>query len=392
VQVSSNGPVGSGITQNPFGASAAACFAAANTFRFLFSNQLKRADLDSKVRVSLLDWEPSNDNPPNPRLDEVDLDEVHLIGVGAIGNAALWALARVEAFKGVLHLIDKEVVELSNLQRYVLTSQAHQNVSKVLMGAEFLKSSRLKVVAHQQSWGEYLASRNNWRLDRVAVAVDSANARREVQASLPRWIVNAWTQPGDIGISRHYFLEPQACLMCLYFPDGTQKSEDQLVAEAIGMTDAVLEIRNMLYMGTPLSGEFLNRIAVARRIDPNSLLRFANQPLRTLYVEGICGGALLEMDTNPGVQRMEVPMNFQSALAGVMLSAELVANAAGFKDHTFPVTTRIDMLKPLGSYLSLPAPNHPSGRCICQDPDYIAAYRVKYCNGKDCHWQKLHPL
>lgn len=210
------------------------------------------------------------------------------------------------------------------------------------------------------------------------VAVDSATARREIQASLPRWIVNAWTQPGDIGVSRHSFAGNQACLMCLYFPEGGGKNEDQLVAEAIGFPDKLVEIRKLLYMQSPLSREFLEMIAIAKNVDFQRLLPFEGKSLRVLYVEGICGGKVLQINHGSHGQQLEVPMNFQSALAGIILSAEVVASAAGFKTTPPPVTTKINLLQSLGTRLSLPATKHPAGRCICNDPDYLAIYRKKY--------------
>lgn len=119
----------------------------------------------------------------------------------------------------------------------------------------------------------------------------------------------------------------------------------------------------------------------AKKISLNSLLRFEGRPLKTLYVEGICGGALLDLNRESNSQLMEVPMNFQSALAGIMLSAELVASVGEFRTAPPPVTTKIDLLKPLGTYLSLPLPKHFSGNCICQDVDYISVYQAKY-NGE----------
>ena len=73
-------------------------------------------------------------------------------------------------------------------------------------------------------------------------------------------------------------------------------------------------------------------------------------------------------------------MAFQSALAGIMLVAEVVAHAGGLKPAPQPATTKIDLLRPLGKYLNIPAQKHKSGFCICQDPDYISAYKKKYLN------------
>ncbi|TIW14939.1 MAG: hypothetical protein E5V67_34650, partial [Mesorhizobium sp.] len=41
-------------------------------------------------------------------------------------------------------------------------------------------------------------------------------------------------------------------------------------------------------------------------------------------------------------------------------------------------STRVNLLRPLGSHLHDPKAKDSSGRCICSDGDFIAAYRRKY--------------
>ncbi len=60
-----------------------------------------------------------------------------------------------------------------------------------------------------------------------------------------------------------------------------------------------------------------------------------------------------------------------------MLSAELVKHAAGVLAMP-TVSTRINLLRPLGRYLHDPKAQDSTGRCICSDPDFIDAYRRKY--------------
>jgi hypothetical protein len=378
-RVSTKGPAGSGATENPFGAAAAACFGAANAFRAVFSSQLLGGDLDEGFGVSLLDYHPGASEPANPELGPVDLGESHLVGLGAIGNGAAWALSRVPGLDGELHLVDHEAVDLTNLQRYVLAAMDDIGASKVSLAEGFLLGKGLKVSAHPQRWGVYLADRGDWNLRRVAVAVDSAYDRRAVQAALPRWVVNAWTQPDDLGVSRHSFLGDHACLTCLYLPEGKRKSEAEIIAETVGFPEEWREVGERLYKGTPTERLFLERIAAAWGIDIEQLLPFEGKPLRDLYREGVCGRAVIGLgDGTRGDAQAEVPMAFQSALAGVMLAAELVANAAGYKDAPPPITTRMNLLRPLGAVLSFPLPKHHSGRCICQDADYVGSYRAKY--------------
>ncbi len=377
--VSTKRPVSSGATDNPFGAAAAACFGAANAFRAVFSSQLLNGGLDEDFSVSLLDYDPASTGPINPELGPVDLGESHLVGLGAIGNGAVWVLSRVPRLSGDLNLVDHEEVDLTNLQRYVLTNMADVGASKVALAKGLLRVTGLRTHPYPERWGAYLAARDDWKLETVAVAVDSAEDRVGVQAALPRWVVNAWTQPEDLGISRHAFDGDQACLACLYLPNGERKSEAALVAEAIGLPDEWREVGSRLLKNTSTERTFLERIAAAKGIPLERLASFEGRPLRTLYVEGWCGRAVIGFGDGDGqVARAEVPMAFQSALAGVMLAAELVARAAGLKDAPPPVETRINLLRPLAKVLSFPVAKDPRGRCICQDEDFVGTYRAKY--------------
>ena len=377
--VSTKRSVSLGATDNPFGAAAAACVGAANAFRAVFSSQLPNGELDADLSVSLLDYNPNSAESANPELDTVDLGEVHLVGLGAIGNGAIWALSRVPRLSGSINLVDHEEVDLTNLQRYVLATMADIGARKVTLAEGSLRGTGLEPRAHPERWGAYLAARDGGKLEKVAVAVDSAEDRVGIQAALPRWVVNAWTQPEDLGVSRHDFDGDQACLACMYLPKGEQKSEATLVAEAIGLPNEWQDVGGRLRTNTPTERLFLERIAAAKDLALERLLPFEGRSLRALYVEGWCGRAVIGFDAEEGqVARAEVPMAFQSALAGVMLAAELVARAAGLKEAPPQVETRINLLRPLAEVLSFPVAKDSRGRCICQDEDFIGAYRAKH--------------
>ncbi|MER8810474.1 hypothetical protein [Mesorhizobium australicum] len=107
------------------------------------------------------------------------------------------------------------------------------------------------------------------------------------------------------------------------------------------------------------------------------LAAFVGQPLRSFYQQVICGGLVFQLSDGSRLLRTVVPMAFQSALAGIMLAADLVKHSAGFPMS--PTTsTRVNLLRPLGSHLHDPKAKDSSGRCICSDEDFIAASRLKY--------------
>lgn len=382
--LSSRVPCKSGASCNPFGAGAAACFGVANIFRLLFGDSLPCALPDEEFSLSLLDFDPTASTPLNPVIGPMDLGETHLVGLGAIGNGAMWALSRVPGLSGNLHLIDHEAVDLSNLQRYVLTTQKSVQQPKVELAIEAFKNSSrasLQVHPHAQRWGDYLRTRGDWNIEGIAVALDTARDRMTLQAALPRWIVNAWTQAGDLGVSRHEFRGEQACLMCLYLPEGKQKDEDELIAEAIGLPQAKMEVRQLLHTGQPVGSAWIERIAGARGVPVEPLLPFADKSLREFHTGAICGGLMMKLGgSSNGEARAEVPMAFQSTLSGILLAGELVARAGKLRPQLPLVATRIDLLRPLphSPYLSQPHSKHRSGRCICQDADYIGRYEAKY--------------
>src|SRR6266566_1237403 len=385
-KVSASTPLTCSESTNPFGAAGAACLGAANLFRVVFGESLApAATVDQDVIVSVLDLDPSTLAPLNPPLGAVDLREVVLVGAGAIGNAALWTLARTSQVNGKMHIVDGEAVDLTNVQRYVLTDEASVGVPKASLAAAALAGTAIDTHPHPVRWGAYLRERENWRFDRVAVALDSAEDRIRVQGALPRWIVNAWTQTSDLGVSRHTLVGPYACLACLYLPAAPRKNLDEVVQEALGLKGqpSLEYVRRLLYTREPVGERFLVEVASALGIsDATPLMRFATVPLLQFYQQGVCGGEVVRLrgagSNQPPELQAEVPLAFQSALAGVLLAAALVADAASILKAPPPVVTRANLLRPLGPQPSQPIAKHPSGRCICQDADYIAAYEAKY--------------
>lgn len=369
-RVGTAGPFAVGLDRFPFGAGASACLAAANVFRAIFLGEA--CQLDEAAQLSTFNF-GSSAEAPLPA--DVDIGEAVLVGAGAIGQAALWALLRSPA-RGRLHVVDPEAVELSNLQRYVLTARADDGKSKVDLLSRF-QAEALDVVGHELDW-QHFCQEHGYAWERVLAAVDSAAARRAVQASLPRWIANAWTQSGDLGCSVHPWTEQGACLSCLYLPHGQTPNEDELIAAALGLGGMELEVRRLLFTGQPVPAALLPIIEQHLGLPPGGAADFADSPLRDLYVDGVCGGALVALD-RVGRPRDEihVPVAHQSALAGVLLAGRLVADALGAARSDTPVF-RVDVMQSVGSDLVQRVQKDPRGICICQDPTYRIAYDGKW--------------
>jgi Prokaryotic E2 family C/ThiF family len=375
-RVGLSAPASVGDSRNPFGAGAAAGLAAATVFRALFAGG-SRECLDENVAFSTWSGEcgAGNDGPSLPQSVQLPGDAV-LVGLGAVGHGVLWALGR-SPLAGRLHVVDPERIELSNLQRYAFGQRSDDGRPKTEVAESALAMSGLKPVSHTSAWAEFV-DREGYDWPFVLVAVDSAHDRRAVQAALPGWIANAWTQPGDLGVSAHSrFGSEGACVSCLYLPSGPAPNEDELVAQALGVPDRQQQIRNLLYHGAPVPADLFEAISAGLDVPIEALRQFAGRGIRELYVQGLCGGALIGLERlGKPVQEVHVPLAHQSALAGVLLASTLARHVLN-NDEELTRITRIDVLQPLGSHLTQPA-KAGDPRCICRDADYVSTFEVKW--------------
>lgn len=379
-RVSMAEPIPIGRTLLPFGGGVAACLAASAIFRALLDHSASRPGT-----AQLCSWT----GPIDSQLPASQADGRHrlpertvLVGAGAIGQAASWAIAR-SPLAGVLHVVDGELLDLGNMQRYVLTGRTDLDQPKAALAANHINheqarlGGQLRAVPHPVDWvGALLEAGPTW--DCALAAVDSAAARRAVQAALPRWVANAWTQPGDLGVSEHDFITG-ACLACLYLPTGTTRNEDQLVADALGIPEHRADVRMLLYTGDPPADELLALIAARLGVDPDVLTAFRQRSIRELYVEGICGGAVLPLGSIEATANVHVPLAHQSALAGVLLAARLARQAAGISLGRSEVT-RFDVRRDPIQDATLPVRKGSQPICICQDADYTSAYAELWGN------------
>lgn len=371
--VSSSSPRPLGDSDNPFGAGVAAALGAGNVFRAFFLPGEDALDADAQLSAA----ECVNPALSEAQVGSLDLGRAVLVGVGAVGNSALWAFGKLRC-SGQLDIVDDELLETSNLQRYVLAAYRDIGNAKVQI-AKATFSNELSVSAHQVNWQEFVRS-NGYQWERVLVAVDSARDRRAVQVSLPRWIANAWTQVGDIGISVHRsFSGPGACVSCLYLPAGQVESEDAIIGNALRIPDRLIQIRELLYHNGVVPVDLLELIAQRLGVSAEKLLVYGDKTLRSLYVEGICGGAVLPVNGAGAHRDMLVPLAHQSVLSGLLLAAAQIVESSTPEAHDRSTTiTRIDLRRRLGDCAPQRALKDPRNICVCQDPDYLRVHRAKW--------------
>lgn len=278
---------------------------------------------------------------------------------------------------GRLHFVDPEDIELSNVQRYVLASRSDVGRSKVELGAS-RHAQGLSLEPHHLTLSAFLAQQG-YEWNYFLLGLDSAKDRRSAQSSLPRWIANAWTQPGDLGVSTHpHFGDEGACVACMYLPSGPRRNDDEIVATALGIPQLQNDVRTLLYSGAPLQQAFLQLIGASIAKPLEALLPFEGCSIHDLYVEGFCGGAVIPIgEAGRPPEDLHVPLAHQSALAGILLAATFVRSCLG-GDPAMISATRVDVLQAVGTHLAQPVQARRDARCICDDPVFRDRYLLKY--------------
>lgn len=377
---------------NVFAASASACLGVAAIFRGVFKSSLglKSDSADSGVWSLLAQESPlvpfgGLDVAGKDRINRNAIDAV-LVGAGAIGEACVWMLGR-SGTQGKLKVVDHELVDKGNLQRYVLASPREVGSRKTALVASALPEMEVEEVpARFDEASEVIGN-----AELVLSALDTASDRVSVQALLPRWLVNAWTQRSDLGVSVHRRFGTDPCLACLYWPRGVRPSLHEQMASIFGIheTRALAYLVTQTPVGQPLPLERLLSLPPRLERPPtiqdwtrSSLLdewiesdyvdevdarQWESRTLDSFYREAICGSAAVRF--NKQLQEDEIPLPHQSALAGVLLAVAALEEVK-WKE------IRLDVLRPIPESFQVPRQRTPG--CICSDPVYQQRFAQKW--------------
>jgi hypothetical protein len=369
---------------------AAATLGINEVFRDVFADSLDHPRKEiSPTSWNLITLLPTSDGLSSGR--GVDVGRVLLAGCGAVGQAAVATLRATEV-AGTLIAVDPERVELTNLQRYILTDDSSEGDAKVEIIERALAGTPLTVEPVEAHWTAEAVS----RASKTLAAVDSAADRIAIQAGLPKVIYNAYTDQLDLGWSRHEAFGTDACLACLYWPSGRRSSRSEQIGDILDESPA--RITGYVITATPIGEPLPATIQPPRGISPQEVERWQVTPLiddialrrgvpaskieawrgRTideLYREGICGGALIELADSAGArEHATVPLAQQSAMAGIMLAVQLITACSDDLLLYRPAHNegRINMLKSPSPYTTQRA---RTIGCLCSDLDFVDRYQ-----------------
>lgn len=381
---------------NPLAAMAAAALGVGELFRALFSDRLPHGRTKATpFQMNLLTLDTSTDAPTLP--EEIDLGTIHLAGCGAVGQAFVAALRELPV-TGTLVAVDNEALDQGNLQRYVLSGDTDVGVPKTVLVERALSESKVAVDPVATLWGT--DERSAPGRETVISALDTKQGRIELQGGLHKEIFNAWTQPEDIGISRHQNFGKDPCLACLAWPTRGRPSQSMVIAEALGEHELRVNhyLGNNIPVGQPLPSPMINgtrrlpvpdnastwaeRSLLADLIERYELPRESFEGLgglmvEQLYRDAVCAGMLIEHGSRRE-RDVAVPLAHQSALAGILLAIALVIDRVPELRvlRSEATVAKYDVLR--GGDQQLPRPRDREEHCICSDSDFLDAYSARW--------------
>lgn len=215
---------GSIVGELPFGPGLAAVAASAELFRYVMvqlgqktgSEALRehplRRPLPASYRLAPFDWRASS-----------ELGAVDSISAGALATAALFLLLRVPGLEMRLRLIDSDVAELSNLNRYLLLRRGLLGIPKTNALATY-ETDLIHLKPEPHRFDDEHDAAINPLAQHVIVGVDDIPSRWRAQADAPRWIGIAATSHFEVVVSEH--IPDSPCAGCLHPQDDPGPADD----------------------------------------------------------------------------------------------------------------------------------------------------------------------
>ena len=305
-------------------------------------------------------------------LKPIYLPETHLVGVGAVGSAAVYAMAHLDDIGGTLHLIDNDRVDDPNLHRYVLMRRRNIEDWKVDVATDTLRDTSIETDPYPGAFANYAAEHGE-NINLLLTPVDNEEKRRELAKILPRRIINAATGGTTVTLSTHGFGDGRACLHCLYMPDLNRASPEETMAKDMGLPTA--KVKELLRTNAPVDAALRAEIGRNRGVEHGTWSTDVDMPIDSFYVKAVCGEAMLPLP----IANVIAPLSFISASAGILLAAELIKTGhPELHDWVLDNYFRLDTLHPPQSAFHQRRPPDSSGDCICSDPHYLEEFSQKY--------------
>lgn len=369
---------------NPCGALAAGALAASEVFKLVFDGRMSGALRATDINLSLLTYATSAEEPlrAQPELpDRIAIDAV-LIGCGSVGSAFLLGLLSTPALDGRFVAVDNGVFDTRNPYKYSLLdwAVACQSASKAEWAAhqvETLAAGAIEPTAFIGTAVQYVASLpETYRLPIVVAAVDTMEARLEIQDMLPERIVNAGIAGTVAEVSSHGFGEGP-CLGCLVMRHAMESWSAEPIATRTGLSAG--RVHELIRTNSGLTEEDTVQMITAGKI-PGELIveltAYVGQPILSLLNRMPYGQTSIK--SAGGIEVAQVTTAFVSAFAGTLLLAEfLKASVPALQQYRVDNSYRQDLIG-IPSDGLFRYERDPDRWCACHSTFRLQVYGEKY--------------
>ena len=314
--------------------------------------------------------------PKTPKI--IQLDDLLLVGCGAIGQAFCYSLKMVSKLCGGIILVDSDILKESNEQRYFNAFEEMRGQNKVNVMANFLMTCNpaLLVTPIPMKYEDYANSIAHSPVqDEVVSAVDNVWTRLNIQAGMPKTLWNGWTDvnAGTLryGVGKHSILGEYECLGCSYYPSGNSPSQMDLNALLTGFTRE--EIEQKLQQNAVCTIQDLQSVSSKSGIPIQRLLPNVDKPFQDL-LHGDCGVFALR---HPG-HDVVAPAPHVPVLCGILLATQVILKHLKLPSNSVTINS-------LADFDALGIPNKDCiintqkiSECFCSDPIYQNACKEKW--------------
>lgn len=303
-----------------------------------------------------------------------------IIGCGGVGQAVVFALNQFK-LRGKITLIDPDIIDESNRQRYLLAFDETIRMNKTIYLSQFLMNKKNHFLTTLEFLWNYETSisifDSLFNMEDVFISVDNKLTRINLQAALPKMIWNIWTDTGEntlrYGIGKHDFLNKYQCLACAYYPEGDIPNQMELNAFLLGMSQE--DINNRIEQNNLITEEDLDYFLKNFNLHPDQINKIKNligQPFSNIF-HGECGVFTIK----PNEKRESTTAPHIPVLAGTygviqyILSrfkipeGKLITSVGEFNAFKYPSESCL-----------IKKNRHP--KCICNDPIYQEVFNNKW--------------
>ncbi|MGE3075127.1 MAG: hypothetical protein AB7N24_15340 [Dehalococcoidia bacterium] len=198
----------------PFGALIAAGIASAEAFkaamRSLGTGALQLPEAMALTRAASFRLDVAE---PEPQPD-IHIGDLDCISAGAITNAMLFALLRVPGIRGRVRVIDDDIAELTNLNRYMLLTRSQLGVRKEVLLASFGSDEGLSMRFASALLGTDSLKVLQPFASQIFIGADRIPARWAAQAIWPTWLCVGATDEFLAMVTEHPDGRP--CAACVF--------------------------------------------------------------------------------------------------------------------------------------------------------------------------------